>query len=452
MKKILLLLCLLPLFSAAQTKTEEPKFGINFSGFVKSDFFWDSRQTVSIREGHFLLYPAAISRDAQGNDMNDKKSFNFLSIQSRLSGKITGPDAFKAKTSGVIEADFFGNENAVFVDVNGFRLRHAYVKLNWKSRELLFGQTWHPLFVAANFPGVVSFNTGSPFQPFSRNPQIRFTQKFGKFSLMAAACSQRDFVSPGGSSLSLRNSAIPDMNLQFQYSTKNDSNKTEFLVGLGGGYKILSPRLNSEIITTVTPAKDVIDTTTTPWRVVHTDAVKTTKKYKVDETVSSYYFLAFMKYKCKAVTVKMYGTYGQNMFDQTMIGGYVITGISDSLKDQKEYTPLTTMSAWAEIMTNGSKVQFGLFGGYTQNLGAGNDIVDYSTTTRGADILRAYRVAPRVIFISGKFQIMTELEWTSAFYATKNSLGALNRDKTGVVTGSSDIANLRALFAVQYNF
>ena len=96
-----------------------------------------------------------------------------LSVQTRLVGKITGPDAFGAKTSGYIEAEFFGTSDA---DVNGFRLRHAYVKLNWTTTELLIGQFWHPMFITESFPEVVSFNTGAPFQPFNRSPQIRVTQ------------------------------------------------------------------------------------------------------------------------------------------------------------------------------------------------------------------------------------------------------------------------------------
>ncbi|MBP7497800.1 MAG: hypothetical protein KA792_09070, partial [Bacteroidales bacterium] len=127
-------------------KAQENSFGVKFNGYVKNDFFYDSRQVVSIREGHFLLYPAAKSPDADKKDVNAVPNFNFLSIQSRLTGKITGPDAFGAKTSGVIEADFFGNENAAFVDANGFRLRHAFVKLSWEKTELLTGQYWHPLF------------------------------------------------------------------------------------------------------------------------------------------------------------------------------------------------------------------------------------------------------------------------------------------------------------------
>ena len=86
---------------------DKNKFGISFSGFVKSDFFYDSRQTVSIREGHFLLYPAAESLDAAKTDINGKSSFNFLSIQTRLTGTITAPDAFGAKVKGRDRSRFF---------------------------------------------------------------------------------------------------------------------------------------------------------------------------------------------------------------------------------------------------------------------------------------------------------------------------------------------------------
>ncbi len=465
MKKITILLsiCINTLLMQAQNKTEESKFGINFSGYVKNDFFWDSRQNVSIREGHFLLYPSPVSKDADGNDINAKQNFNFLSIQTRLTGKITGPDAFKAKTSGVIEADFFGNENANFVDVNGFRLRHAYVKLNWKKTELLFGQYWHPMFIANDYPDVVSFNTGSPFQPFSRNPQIRFTHKIKNISFIAAVNSQRDFASPGGSSVTLRNAGIPEANIQLQYDLKNDSAKTEFLIGAGCGYKTLLPRLYSEVITT--PEKYTLDTTTNI--ITHTYA-KTTK-YETDETVGGYSAFAFIKYKIPSITFKLYGFYGQNAFDLTMIGGYAIKGISDPQRDLEDYVSFNTLSAWGEIQTNGKKVQIGLFAGYTQNRGADNNILSYSlpaaipvatnpfpqataAISRGADIKNIYRIAPRIIFFSGKFQFMTELEYTTAAYATKNANGVINRDKKGVITATEDVSNMRVLFSAMYNF
>jgi len=179
--------------AAAQEKASSG-FGIALSGFVKTDVIHDSRQTLSLREGHYLLYPKPALPDKDGRDVNGADSFHILSVQTRLQGKITGPDAFGAKTSGLIEAEFFGTSEA---DINGFRLRHAFLKLNWRKTELLVGQYWHPMFVVESFPDVVSFNTGAPFQPFNRSPQIRLTRTFGGWSLQAAALSQRDFVSAG---------------------------------------------------------------------------------------------------------------------------------------------------------------------------------------------------------------------------------------------------------------
>ncbi len=463
MRKYRLLFFFLFLVISTQSQNNTPKYGIDFSGFVKNDFFWDSRQNVTIREGHFLLYPMPISEDADKNDINAKSNFNFLSIQSRLSGKITGPDAFKAKTSGLIEADFFGNENTNFADVNGFRLRHAYVKLNWEKSELIFGQTWHPMFIAGCFPGVVSFSTGSPFQPFSRNPQIKWIRKIGKLSLAISANSQRDFTSPGGSSASLRNSSIPEVHVQGIFETKNETSKKELLIGMGAGYKTIVPRLYSEVITT--PESYVLDTNTN--KITHTYA-KTTK-YKTDEKLGGYAVYGFIKYKMPVLTAKFYATYGQNLFDLTMLGGYAISGTSDPIKEFKEYTSLQTMATWGEIQTNGKKVQMGLFAGYTQNKGSNKNILSYTMPSaipiatnpypsatqainRGADIKSVYRISPRIIFISEKFQFMTELDYTSAAYATKDIYGKLNRNEKGVITDTYNIANIRFLFAVLYSF
>ena len=195
--------------SATNTKPAEKKadpstFGIKFSGFIRNDVFFDSRQVTSARpanQGDLLLYPANISNDINGNDVNAASSFNMLAITSRLTGTVTGPDAFGAKTSGILEAEFFGNANG---NENVFRLRHAFAKLDWATTQLAFGQYWHPLFVTDCYPGVVSFNTGMPFQPFARNPQIRLTQQLGGgMNLILAAVSQTEaFVSPGSSTRS----------------------------------------------------------------------------------------------------------------------------------------------------------------------------------------------------------------------------------------------------------
>lgn len=430
-KTIIVALMALPVLIAAQDVKEPPRYGISFSGFVKNDFFYDSRESVSIREGHFLLYPREVQPDADGIDINDKNSFNFLSIQTRLTGKISAPDAFGAKTSGVIEADFFGNENAAFVDANGFRLRHAFVKLNWARTELLAGQYWHPFFQPGCFSGVISFNTGAPFQPFSRNPQLRLQYRTGAISLAAIMSAQRDFASPQGSS-SLRYASRPDLGVIVSYESGGKDGKPAVLAGVAGGFKTLQPLLT----------------------VKNGDKV-----YVTGEKVSGISGTAFFSLKTAPLTCKIQAVYGENLFDLTMLGGYAVSGITDSLRNKVSYSTLNNFSAWAEIQTHGARVQYALWAGYTQNLGSRDPLLVYSNkidgtdaTVRGANIHSLYRVSPRVVFISGKLNLAAEMEYTVAQYATRDENGKLNRDEFGRITQSEDVANLRMLLAFIYNF
>ena len=410
---------------------DEKKFGIKFSGFVKSDIYFDSRQTVDARYGHFLLYPKNESLDFDGNDINAASKFNMLSLQTRLKGVITGPDALGAKTSGLIEGAFFGNINT---DVNGFRLRHAFVKLTWPKAELLVGQFWHPMFVTSCFPGTVSFNTGTPFQPFSRNPQIRFTRKFGNVNLIGAVITQVDFADGGPMGTSpeyLINSTIPELNVRLEYKTDN------LLIGVGGNYKSLIPRLSVA--------------TTNYWQ---PDGYT----FKTNSRVTGTSFFAYFKYKTDPVTIKLYGVMGQLMYGMTNIGGYAETeyetkeiGFDYVITDIK-YSPVKTNSVWLDIHTNGKTWQAGLFGGFTKNAGANDSIVG-ENYSRGANIEYVYRISPRVIYNNGKFRVAPEIEYTVAAYATKDeNTGKINIDEKGVVTGSKEIGNFRFLIGVYYFF
>lgn len=427
MKKLVFIIIL---FSSqllhAQEKTPEPKFGISFSGFVKTDIFYDSRQSVSIREGHFSLYPDREILDINGTDINAKDHVNILSIQSRLTGKITGPEALGAKTSALIEADFFGNENGNFADVNGFRLRHAIIKMNWKTTELLVGQFWHPMFAHECFPDVVSFNTGAPFQPFARHPQLRLTQKIKQFNLILAIAEQRDFTSTGpdgGNSKYLNNEVLPDLNMHWQFkSTLNE--KTDVLVGAGIEYKKLVPRLSFA------------------FDQVSTDGVDSVYAAG-DNTVSSFALSVYSKVKTPKLTWKVHGVYGGNMTEFAMLGGYAVSENPSPANLKYTYIPTKTLALWSEINTNG-KIQAGLFAAYTKNLGTTDENlgVYYS---RGANINHVYRISPRIVGNFEKLRIATEFEFTVAEYG--------KTDKKGLVEENlSTVSNLRLLLAFYYFF
>lgn len=410
-----ILVCQFLMVSLGVKSQENKKFGINLHGFVKSDLLFDSRQTVNVREGHFLLYPKNESLDAEGNDINAGTTLNMLSIQTRLKVLATGPDVMNAKTSGYIEAEFFGTTNP---DINGFRLRHAFIKLQWPKTMLLAGQYWHPLFNTRCYPGTVSFNTGAPFQPFTRNPQIRLKRDIGKFNIMLTALWQRDFVSngpEGPSSVYLRNASVPIMNLRFEFYTKDETSGREFLAGISANYKVLQPR-------TVTDSS-----------------------YKTNTTVSSPGIAGYFKMKLKPITLKLYGFYGGDAYDMVMLGGYTVKEIVDPEKDFVTYAPIYVSSYWIDIQTNGEKLQGGLFAGYSKNLGPIEDCCASTVYARGADINFAYRVSGRLIYNNNHFRLAPELEYTVASYATEY-------ENPVKIVDSKPIGNFRVLVGFYYFF
>lgn len=413
-KKVLLILFLLPVIALTQEK--EKAISLAFHGFVKSDLFLDTRENVMVREGHFLLYPQNEKLDPDGKDVNANLQLNMLSIQTRMNLLITGPDVWKAKSSAYIEGEFFGTTNA---DINGFRLRHAFIKLQWPKTMFLVGQFWHPMFNTQCYPGTVSFNTGAPFQPFSRNPQIRVKQNFGKFNIVGTVFWQRDFRSTGPegvSSVYLINSAVPMLNLRFEYQSKNESRGTEFLIGASVNFKSLKPQ------------------------------IETDSSYKTDERINSMGFSAYTKYKGKNITAKLMGFYGGDAYDMTMLGGYVEHEVIDAEKGFVSYTPTCITSMWFDIHTNGPKFQYGLFGGYTKNLGPREDYLEGGQMySRGYNIGYIYRISGRFIYNVHKFRLAPEIEYTVAGYATEFG-DNLSINKT------KDIGNLRFLVGFYYFF
>ena len=429
MNKSILILLALVFLGGMKIHSQETdnKFSVKLSGFVKNDFFFDSRETVNAREGHFLLWPTPESPDVVGNDINAKPNFNFLAIQSRLKVAATGPDAFGAKTLAVIEADFFGQANP---NINLLRLRLAFIKLNWKSTELITGQYWNPMFVTGCFPGTVSFNTGTPFQSFARNPQVRITQHFGGLQLILAALAQRDFASRGPdpannasvlvSSEFLRNSNIPDLHFQIHYNLKDTESNTDLLVGAGVAYKTIVPRLYS---------------------------VVGTQKYQVDEKVGGLTAMAFARLKLKAVTFKLQGRYGENITDLLAVSGFAVKSVDDTITGEQSYTPLKSTSIWGEVHTNGQKIQFGIFAGYLKNQGTKEEMSSAANMIYGLgnNIESMYRISPRVVFFSNKLEFACELEYTSANFGS-------GYDVHYMPATTSTTANMRVLLSAKYNF
>lgn len=401
--------------ASAKPADNTPSWGIKLYGFVRNDIMYDSRQIVSAREGDLSLYAKDKSADANGKDINAAPTFHMLAITSRLGGTITGPDAFGAKTSAILEGEFFGNFDG---GINEFRLRHAWAKLDWPKTQIAFGQYWHPMFVTDCYPGVIDFNTGMPFQPFNRSPQIRLTQKLdkaNKTSLILAATAQRDFASaaPSGYNATdpFRNSSIPNLHAQLQY--KGD----KLVAGAGVDFKSLRPRLSSG--TPVVVSKEKVNSTS---------------------------FIAYVKVITKPVIFKAEAVMGQNLTDHLMIGGYL--GYQPTTAAIETYKATKTTAFWFDMSGTGKKVVPGIFVGYTSNDGAadgGTAAFGRGIAVNGRSIKNIFRVSPRLEIISGKFKIGTEIEYTSAKYGSTTN--------NGKVTGTTDNANnVRVLFMTSFSF
>jgi hypothetical protein len=410
MKKLILLTILLSSISLFSQESDE-KLKLDFYGFIKSDYWIDSRQVVYAREGLFNLMPKNISFDKNLNDINASPNFNFSAITSRAGINISGLKSFNADVDAKLEADFSGISNQ---DINGFRLRHAYLNLKWQRSELLLGQTWHPMFVTDLFPRVISLNTGAPFQAFNRSPLARFSFKNNNFKLIFAAIAQRDYANfgPNGRSFEyLSNAVAPNMHLQLQYKLNNQ------ILGIAVDAKSLRPELISD------------------------------SNFINKNKVNSISFMAYYLFSNDRIDFRLKAIYGQNLSDQLMLGGYAVKSI-DTITAVKTYTPTNHVFVYLNPvfkrkMKNKNKIHYGLFLGYAQNLGTSDENAGIYYAT-GADIRSLFRIAPSLSIISNKTQFCLEYEFTSAQYGIA--------DKNGIVDNLNLVSNSRLLFTGFYFF
>lgn len=415
MKNYFILFSFLALFVVPNTSNaqEEEKLSVKISGHIWAESIFDTRQTVTAREGDVLLYPAKENLDANGEDINAKANFNMLNIHSRARLNITAPSFLNAKVSGLLEGDFVGSAND---KIGLFRLRHAMVKLNWEKSELLAGQYWHPMFTLDVFPQVVSWGGALPYFPLERSAQIKYSYAASdnsKFSITAST--ELDFKSngPNGPSTDyLRNSAVPELNATYVLGLKSN-----FLIGANVGYKTLKPQLSYMV---------------------------GGLKYKSEESIGSYQLSLFSKIKIDKAAIRIGSIYGQNLYNFVMLGGYGVSGTNS--KGENEYTNFTAGSVWFDVDSGyiGEKTTLGIFAGYTKNFGADNPITG-AVYARGTDIDFSYRIAPRIIYGNGLVRFRGEIAYDTAAYGTTNA------DYTKVQNTNS-VSNVRFVFATTLHF
>ncbi len=412
MKKLLLLaaLAFIAMGGHSQNKVLD-QVNIKLYGFIRNYACYDNRESYTSNSEQFYYMPKDWNKDIYGDDLNEKNNMMLLSITTRLGLNITGPEFLGAKTSAKIEADFAGFDTSNTV----FRIRQAYAKMAWDKQDVLVGQAWHPM-MGDMMPDVFTLETGAPFTPFSRSPQVRYDYRIKNYTLTATALYQYQYTSPGpdGSKFDYaRDAVVPELYFQAMYKGKN------FQAGAGVDILTLKPR---------------------------TAAGTADAPVKVDESITSISPTIFASYKNGNWGIKGRITYAENAGHLSMISGYAVTGTKAN--GEQEYSPLRSIAGWMDI-TYKHKVKKGfftycLFAGYTKHLGCGDEITGpvYLRGEKNAGYI--WRVAPSVLYTHNALSLGLEYNPTTVGYGTAD-----NKYK---VEGMHRVTNHRICAMLRYNF
>lgn len=431
MKKITLSLmaALVAVSGMAQIKLGKD-VSLKIYGHVRTDLYYNSRDNVQSVDGLFYSYPKDEVLDHNGNDINGADNSNMYTVYSRMGFDFAGPMIGKAKTSAKIEFDFRGNGND---NLSALRLRHAYFNFDWGKNKVLVGQTSHPFFGEVS-PQILNLNTGSPFQPFGRAPQIRYRHNSGTLQLQAAAVWQSQFKSHGPTAddgtgkgnarnqYPHKNSNIPELALGIDYKANG------WIVGVGIDMLSIVPRTKATV-------PDLLSSSTE----------NATTTYKVDERLTTVSYEAHVKYQKDKLFFAAKSTLGSNFTHTSMLGGYAVKS-QDITTGEREYTPFRNSSNWINIVY-GKKWKPGIFIGYIKNLGTADDMEMGSNKAiygTGTNIDQLFSGTFELTYNVPHWKIGAEYNYTSAWYGTTQ--------KNGKVTDTHAVGNNRLVLSATYSF
>lgn len=404
-----------------------------FYGFIRNYFAFDSRESKSGTKDLFYYIPKDEALNAKGEDMNANPTFRFLAITSRVGLDVKDYQFGKTKVGAKIETDFYCMNGNVAV----LRLRQAYATLGWdglgkdgkQSTSLKIGQAWHP--IAADQPYVIDLETGTPFNPFSRTPQVMLDHNFSKnFTLTGGFIWQMQYLSSGPNGASdnyIKYGCIPEFYAGVTFKSNNG-----FTGRVGMDVLSIKPR----------------------WRNSDGD--------KVDDritTVSPYVYAQYSK-NAFAVNAKVvYASAGEHF---NMLSGYGVTDVNSD--GSWDYAPLHSTASYLSVKY-GRKLQVQGMIGYVKNLGTSKSLYEDPanpgyTSTKNVyisgngfhNLNQIIRVTPTVVYNLGKLSFGLEYDITSAQYGKYAVDGHVN-SSNGLVDGDLHwVTNHRLLGMVKFTF
>lgn len=412
------------LFSFAVAAQDKPAIQFKPYGFVRNYISYDSRQCLNLMGETFNIMPLDVLPNEDGSeDLNAVDELSFVAFTTRFGVDINGGLIGSAKSSAKIEADFcgYGANNTLF------RIRQAFVRLQWEKITLTCGQTWHPMVIQV-MPSATGLATGSPFAPFNRSPQLNFSWDAGKgWNFTAAALYQFPNVSvgPDGANYDYsRWSKIPE--LYASWKRVGD----HFTLGVGVDFLSIMPRKSSIAIRSITDDNGV--------------SSQQEVTVKTNDRVTGISSEIFADYKNGKFNLKGKVIYGENTSHLTMVSGYGATSY-DPATGHYEYAPIRSLSSWLNA-TYGKRVMGGLLLGYSKGLGAKEDFISvddfWMRGAKNTDYI--YRISPSITYTVKNLALALELDYTAVGYgdvAINGRTEALRR-----------VDNLRVCTMVKYSF
>ena len=435
-------------------------------GFIRNYFTYDSRECIAGTGDLYFYMPKdenwnKTTDPALREDLNNVSSFRFLSLTTRVGLNIVGYKWRNTEFSGKIEADFFSGISKVGDGTHAvsgtaqFRLRQAYVSLSWDSLrmndkdlarvDLTIGQAWHPM--AADLCDVIALNSGAPFGPFNRSPQVRMDARLGKwFTLTAAGLWQMQYNSTGPDGQSaeyMLYSKTPEAYLGLSFHDKG------WIVRAGADVLSIKPRHLGEALDA--NGNVILGTDGKPLQITVKDRITTASPF------------LYLQYKQGDFSFKAKTILAESGEHMNMNGGYGVKAINPD--GSYEYTPTRTSSTWISLMYGGKvgaqedkhpqKLQGILFAGYVENLGtkdplavnAAGKLVGYYYP-RVKNMNRMWRLTPTLLYTVGKFQVGLEYDITSVHYSD----GKLNPANGLSQNGLHWVTNHRVQVMTKYNF
>ncbi|MGL4293147.1 MAG: hypothetical protein ACRCSQ_06190 [Bacteroidales bacterium] len=381
---------------------------VKFGGFVRAEYYIDSREMVGAVDDLFGFFPERKDYDPNGKDLNAVVRQNISTQATRFSALIEGPDLLKAKSSAYFEFDFTGG-NAV-----NLRLRHAWVKMNWTKTGILLGKTWNPM-AEATFPNVAGVHAGAPFRPFGRADQLRMTYNpRPEVCLLLAGVYQTEHRSQvdGTQGGDVRSNPFPELHLQLRYNTASVS------AGLMTEFKTMRPA---------------------------TRTTGTNGTYRTNERVHSFAAGAYANANLALWNINGGIIYGQNMGEFFMQGGYAVRTL-DPETGARTYSTSGVGSVWANI-NYGRQWIVGVFGGYERNMGFRHDLQENSPFFgRWQDVAYIYRIAPSLKYTYKQWCFQAEVDYDIAAY------GNVDYADKGKVKNAEAVSGIRGVFVTTFSF